>query len=85
MRESLEIMLRKVNREMASVEARLQKMAARLGARNWKELERIFMKENIDNPEVDMIWPEYLYLRERLEELKKRKREILLALKGKSN
>ncbi len=79
-RESLEIMLRKVNRDIAVTEARLQRMAIRLGASDWRELEKVFAGRNVDNPEVDMLWPEYLYLRERLEELRKRKKDILAML-----
>ncbi len=31
----------------------------------------------LDNPEVDMLWPEFLYLKRRLEEIRKRKEEVL--------
>ena len=77
-RESLEVMLRKVNREIAVIEARLQRMAARLGVSSWRELEELFTGKGLDNPEVDMLWPEYLYLRKRLEELEKRRKDILV-------
>jgi len=40
-RESLEVMLRKINREIAVVEARLQKIAVRLGVEEWRELEKL--------------------------------------------
>ena len=66
----LEIMPGIVKGEIASVEARLQRMAARLGVKNWRKLER-FLREGGDDPEVDMLWPEYLYLRDLLEELEK--------------
>lgn len=59
-----------VKGEIASVEARLQRMAARLGVKNWRELER-FLREGGEDPEVDMLWPEYLYLWNLLEELEK--------------
>jgi len=80
-RESLGAMLEKINREAAVVETRLQKIAARLGVGNWRELERLLAGRGIDNPEVDLLWPEYLYLRSRLEELEERKKRILAMLK----
>jgi len=81
-RESLEVMLRKVNREAAVVEARLQKIAVRLGVGNWRELEKLLTSRGIDNPEVDLLWPEYLYLERRLRELEERKKHILSMFKG---
>ena len=81
-RESLEVMLRKVNREAAVVEARLQKIAVRLGVGNWRELEKLLTSRGIDNPEVDLLWPEYLYLKRRLRELEERKKRILSMFKG---
>ena len=77
-RESLEVMLRRINREIAVIEARLQRMAVRLGVSSWRELEELFTGKGLDNPEVDMLWPEYLYLRKRLEELEKRRKDILV-------
>jgi len=81
-RESLEVMLRKINREAAVVEARLQKTAVRLGVGDWRELEKLLTSRGIDNPEVDLLWPEYLYLKRRLGELEERKKRILAMLKG---
>jgi len=81
-RESLEVMLRKVNREAAVVEARLQKIAVRLGVGNWRGLEKLLTSRGIDNPEVDLLWPEYLYLKRRLRELEERKKRILSMFKG---
>jgi len=81
-RESLEVMLRRINRETAMVEARLQRVAARLGVGNWRELEKLLTSRGIDNPEVDLLWPEYLYLKRRLRELEERKKRILAMLKG---
>ncbi len=81
-RESLEVMLRKINREIALVEARLQRIAVRLGASNWEELEKLFTETGIDNPEVDLLWPEYVYLKKRLRELEGRKKRVLAMLKG---
>ena len=81
-RESLEVMLRRIDREAAVVEARLQRMAARLGVGDWKELEKLLTSRGIDNPEVDLLWPEYLYLKRRLRELEERKKRILAMLKG---
>ena len=81
-RESLEVMLRRINREAAVVEARLQRIAARLGVGDWRELEELLTGRGIDNPEVDLLWPEYLYLKRRLRELEERKKRILTMLKG---
>ena len=81
-RESLEVMLRRINRETAMVEARLQRVAVRLGVGNWRELEKLLTSRGIDNPEVDLLWPEYLYLKRRLRELEERKKRILAMLKG---
>lgn len=81
-REGLELMLRKINREKALVEAKLHRMALRLGYDDWRELEKLFLGKDIDNPEVDLLWPEFLYLKKRLEELEERKKTILTSLKG---
>ncbi len=81
-RESLEVMLRRINREAAVVEARLQRIAARLGIEDWRELEKLLTSRGIDNPEIDLLWPEYLYLKRRLRELEERKKRILAMLKG---
>jgi len=77
-RESLEVMLRRINREAAVVEARLQRIAARLSVGNWRELEKLFTSRGIDSPEVDLLWPEYLYLKRRLRELEGRKKRVRL-------
>jgi hypothetical protein len=84
-RESLEIMLRRINQEIALVEARLQRIATRLGAKSWRELEKLFSEKDIDSPEADMLWPEYLYLKKRLEDLMKRKKRVLAMLEGRGN
>jgi len=81
-RESLEVLLRKINREAAAVEARLQKIAAKLGVGDWRELEKLLTSGGIDNPEIDLLWPEYLYLKRRLSELEERKKRVLALLKG---
>ncbi len=81
-RESLDVMLRRINREAAVVEARLQRIAARLGVEDWRELEKLLTGRGIDNPEIDLLWPEYLYLKRRLRELEERKKRILAMLKG---
>ncbi|MEB2792771.1 MAG: hypothetical protein G5Z42_07105 [Caldisphaeraceae archaeon] len=81
-REGLEVMLRGVNKEIAVVEVRLQRIATVLGIKNWKELDELFTMKGVDNPEVDMLWPKYLYLRRRLKELEERKKDILMALEG---
>ncbi len=69
--------MRKIDREITSVEIRLQRMAVRFGVNNWRELEKVFSERGIDNPEMDLLWPEYLYLRNRLEKLEKRKKDVL--------
>ena len=79
-REGLELVLRKIDREITSVEVRLQRMAVRLGVNNWRELEKVFSERGIDNPEMDLLWPEYLYLRNRLEKLEKRRKNVLNVL-----
>ena len=81
-RESLEVMLRRINREAAVVEARLQRIATSLGVGDWRELEKLLTSRGIDNPEMDLLWPEYLYLKKRLRELEERKKRILAMLKG---
>jgi len=81
-RESLETLLRKINRETAVVEARLQKIAVRLGVENWRELEKLLTSKGVDNPEIDLLWPEYLYLKTRLKKLEEKKKRILALLKG---
>jgi len=81
-RESLEVLLRKINREAAAVEARLQKIAAKLGVGDWRELEKLLTSKGVDNPEIDLLWPEYLYLKRRLGELEEKKKRILAMLKG---
>lgn len=81
-RESLEVMLKRINREAAVVEARLQKIAAKLGVGDWRELEELFASRGIDNPEVDLLWSEYLYLKARLRKLEERKKRVLAMLKG---
>ena len=79
-REGLEVMLRKIDREIVAVEMRLQRIALRFGVSDWRELERLLKAKGIDSPELDTLWPEYLYLRKRLEELKKRRSEVLSSL-----
>lgn len=79
-REGLELLLRKIDREIMLAESRLQKMARRLGLRSWKELEGFFRSSLGSTPEVDMLWPEYLYLRDQLKELRKRREEVLRSL-----
>jgi len=74
--------LGKINKEIGIVEARLHSMAVRLGTSNWRELEKLLTSKGLDNPEVDMLWPEYLYLKRRLEELKERKKQVQSILEG---
>ena len=82
MRESLEVMLRRINREATVLEARLQRIATNLGVGDWRELEKLLISRGIDNPEIDLLWPEYFYLKRRLRELEERKKRILAMLKG---
>ncbi len=79
-REGLELLLRRIDREIVVVESRLQRIARRFGLSGWRELEELFRSGGISTPEVDLLWPEYLYLRERLEELRRRRREVLEGL-----
>ncbi len=70
-REGLELLLRKLSREKVIVEFKLQSLARRFGLSSWEELEELLNSRSIDSPEVDMLWTEYLYLRERLRKLRK--------------
>ncbi len=79
-REGLEVILREIDREIVALEVRLRRIALRFGVSDWRELEELFKAKGIDSPELDMLWPEYLYLRKRLEELKKRRSEVLSSL-----
>jgi len=81
-REALELMLEKVNEEMALVEVELKRMAKKFGLRDWEELDQLFNEEGLDNPEIDLLYPEYIYLKDKLEGLKKRKEELLKLLGG---
>ncbi len=74
-KEALEALLNEINREAAAIEARLQGIASKLGLNTWRDIEKLLTSEGMDNPELDMLWPEYLYLRGRLEELERRKRD----------
>lgn len=65
-REGLELPLKKVNYEITRVEARLNSLARRFGLKERRELEELMRSKSVDNPEVDLAWPEYMYLRERL-------------------
>lgn len=79
-RQGLEVLLKKVNREIARVEARLQKLARDLGLSSWGELENFFSMRGLDNPDIDMLWSEYVYLRDRLEALRRYRLQILKEL-----
>ena len=76
-KESLELMLENVERKIVEVELQLLEMAKRFGIRDWKELEEAFTSKGIDSPELDLLWPEFKYLKDKLEGLKKRKEELL--------
>jgi hypothetical protein len=64
---------------VAKVETRLEDMAVKFGLSSWKELEDFF-KEGKDLPEVDLAWAEYLYLKNRRENLLKEREEVLTLL-----
>lgn len=81
-REALELMLEKVNEEMASVEIEIKRMAKKFGLKGQEELEQLLNEEGLDNPEIDLLYPEYLYLKEKLEALRRRKEELLKLLGG---
>ncbi len=78
--EGLELLLRRIDREIVRVEARLQLLARRLGVESWREALERLRAQGLDNPEADMLWPELLYLVDRLEELKKHRQEVLREL-----
>jgi len=72
-----ELLLREITEEIISTESRLQRMASKLGLGSWKELESFFRSSPSNASEADVLWPEYLYLRERLKEFRRRREEIL--------
>ncbi len=44
------------------------------------DIEELMKSKGIDNLEMDLVWPEYVYLRDRLEVLRKRRQRILQQL-----
>ncbi len=80
LREGLELMLKKIDDDIVAVEARLQSIARKVGVSDWRELDELFRSKGVDNPELDMLWPEYSYLRDRLLHLKKQREKILKSL-----
>ena len=74
---SVKLTLKKIEREIAAVEAELKNMCENLGLKDCSELEEFFNKENTDNPEVDLLYPEYLYLERKLEVLNAQKKKLL--------
>jgi len=48
-------MLRRINKEATVVEARLQKVAVRLGVRNRGARETVFTSRDIDSPKADLL------------------------------
>ena len=77
LREALGLMLERVNEEIAIVEVKLKAIADKLGLKSLEELDQLFSTEGLDNPEIDLLYPEYLYLKDKLESLKERKEELL--------
>ena len=76
-RRGLEELLERLSSEIAEVEARLEAMARRFGVETWRELEDLFEAQGLDSPALDQAWPEYVYLRDRLEKLREEKRRVL--------
>jgi hypothetical protein len=79
-RRGLEKLLESVDIEIAHMELRLKSLAEKFGLKSLEDLERMF-REGPDNPEVDLAWPEYQYLKGRLMELRRGREEILKQLK----
>jgi hypothetical protein len=78
-KKGLEELVKSIDVELAKVETRLEDMAEKFGLGSWKELEDFF-KEGKDLPEVDLAWAEYLYLKNRRENLLKEREEVLRLL-----
>jgi len=81
-RRGLEELIRSIDLELAKTEVRLTAIAEKFGLSSWKELEKLF-KRGIDNPEIDLAWAEYCYLKDRCESLlKDRERAFQLLSRG---
>lgn len=82
-RRSLEELIRSVDLELARIEVKLMDAAKRFCLNSWEELEEFFKRGGMDNPEVDLAWTEYQYLKNRRETLlKDREKAIRLLSRG---
>jgi len=77
--------MKKVNEELVEVEARLLRLAKRLGVKSIEKLESLFKEKGIDNPEINLTWSEYVYLRDRRKELHRIRENILKKLSQRSS
>ncbi len=74
--EGLRKLLEDIEQELSIIESRLIGMCNRFNVSSLEELDRLF-KSKIDNPEIDLAWPEYSYLIERRKKLLKKKKEVI--------
>jgi hypothetical protein len=82
-RKGLEELIRSIDIELAKTEVRLMAIAEKFGLNSWKELENFF-KRGIDNPEIDLAWVEYRYLKDKYESLLKDREKVLQLLSSNS-
>jgi hypothetical protein len=61
-RRRLEELIKSIDLELTKTEVRLTAIAEKFGLNSWKELEGLF-KRGMDNPEIDLAWVEYCYLK----------------------
>jgi len=80
-RRGLEELIKSIDLELAKTEARLTAIAERFGLSSWEELEDLFRRE-IDNPEIDLAWAEYRYLKDRRESLLRDRERAFQLLSG---
>ena len=76
-RMGLEKLKKGVDEELVRIENRLLMLTKRLGVDSIAELDKLFREREVDNPEIDLAWPEYIYLKNRCEELLKIREKIL--------
>jgi len=82
--KELQMKIKKLENDIALIEAELQRIADHFGLKKWNELDKLFIEKKYDNSELDMLWPKYLYLRRKLDLLIKHKKAIMERLKKKS-
>ncbi len=80
-RRGLEELIKSIDLELAKTEARLTAIAERFGLSSWEELEDLF-RRGIDNPEIDLAWAEYRYLKDRRESLLRDRERAFQLLSG---